>query len=131
MEVNRKCCEALGYDEDELKRKSYFDLFPPEGRYQARRDFINDANKESVRLKQLMGLLSLPKTPAELQKDVERFMRHADTAERRHRAGAHRDLLADLDDETGDLRSQDTPENAADQDANGSNHNDFDDDSME
>ncbi|MEG3662713.1 hypothetical protein [Celeribacter halophilus] len=97
----------------------------------ARRDFINDANRESVRLKQLMGLLSLPKTPAELQKDVERFMCHADTAERRHRAGPHRDLLADLDDETGDLPSLGTPENAADYDANGSNHNDFDDDSME
>lgn len=44
-----------------------------------------------------MGLISLPKTPAELQKDVERFMRHADTAERRHRAGPPRELLADND----------------------------------
>lgn len=47
VEVNRKCCEALGYDEDELKRKSYFDLFPPEGRYQARRDFINVLSQKS------------------------------------------------------------------------------------
>ncbi|ASP20387.1 integrase core domain protein [Antarctobacter heliothermus] len=99
--------------------------------FRARRDFINDANRESVRLKQLKGLLSLPKTPAELEKDVERFMRHADTAERRHSAGPHRDLLADLVDETSDVPSQGTPENAADYAANGSDHNDFDDDSME
>ncbi|SFH11104.1 Integrase core domain-containing protein [Sulfitobacter dubius] len=97
----------------------------------ARRDFINDANKESVRLKQLKGLLSLPKTPAELQKDVDRFMRHADTAERRHKAGPYRDLLGDLDNETGDQPSQYTSENAADHEDTGSNHNDFDDDSME
>jgi PAS domain S-box-containing protein len=47
VEVNRKCCEALGYDEDELKKKSYFDLFPHEGRYQARRDFINVLSQKS------------------------------------------------------------------------------------
>jgi GAF domain-containing protein len=32
IEVNRKCCEALGYSEDELKSISYFDLFPKEER---------------------------------------------------------------------------------------------------
>lgn len=34
----------------------------------ARRNFINNATRESVRLKQLKGLISLPKTPAELRK---------------------------------------------------------------
>lgn len=41
VEVNRRCCEALGYDEDELIGKSYFDLFSHEDQFQARRDFIN------------------------------------------------------------------------------------------
>lgn len=64
----------------------------------ARRNFILNASAESVRLKRLKGLISLPKTPAELRKDVERFIRHADTAERRHKAGPYRGLLDDLDD---------------------------------
>jgi PAS domain S-box-containing protein len=46
-EVNRKCCEALGYTDDELKGKSYFDLFPQEDQYQARRDFINVLSQKS------------------------------------------------------------------------------------
>jgi putative transposase len=97
----------------------------------ARRDFINSANRESVRLKQLNGLISLPKTPAELKKDVERFMRHADTAERRHRAGPHRDLLEDLDKGTGDVPAHNTSEHATDYDASGTNLDNFDDNSME
>jgi PAS domain S-box-containing protein len=47
MEVNRKSCEALGYEEDELKAKSYFDLFPQEDQFQARRDFINVLSQKS------------------------------------------------------------------------------------
>ncbi|HEX5132438.1 MAG TPA: ATP-binding protein [Candidatus Krumholzibacteria bacterium] len=41
VEVNRQCCEVLGLSEPELLRRSYFDLFPPEDQFQARRDFIN------------------------------------------------------------------------------------------
>jgi PAS domain S-box-containing protein len=47
IEVNRKCCEALGYNEDELKARSYFDLFPHEDQLQARRDFINVLSQKS------------------------------------------------------------------------------------
>ena len=47
IEVNRSCCETLGYDEDELKAKSYFDLFPQEDQFQARRDFINVLSQKS------------------------------------------------------------------------------------
>jgi PAS domain S-box-containing protein len=47
IEVNRKCCETLGYDEDELKARSYFDLFPQEDQFQARRDFINVLSQKS------------------------------------------------------------------------------------
>jgi PAS domain S-box-containing protein len=47
IEVNRRCCEVLGYDEDELKKKSYFDLYPKEEQYQARRDFINVLSQKS------------------------------------------------------------------------------------
>jgi PAS domain S-box-containing protein len=41
VEVNRRCCEALGHTEDDLLRRSYFDLFHPEDQFQARRDFVN------------------------------------------------------------------------------------------
>jgi PAS domain S-box-containing protein len=41
IEVNRQCSEVLGMSETELLRKSFFDLFPPEDQFQARRDFIN------------------------------------------------------------------------------------------
>ena len=41
VEVNRQCCEVLGQPEATLLRKSYFDLFPTEDQFQARRDFIN------------------------------------------------------------------------------------------
>lgn len=73
----------------------------------ARRDFINDVTQEAYRLKRLLGLISLPKTPEELAKAVERFKRHADTAERRHAAGAYRTLLAGLEDhdESDDFQS--------------------------
>jgi len=47
IEVNRSCCETLGYDEDELKARSYFDLFPQEDQFQARRDFINVLSQKS------------------------------------------------------------------------------------
>lgn len=47
IEVNRKSCEALGYEEDELKAKSYFDFFPQEDQFQARRDFINVLSQKS------------------------------------------------------------------------------------
>jgi PAS domain S-box-containing protein len=47
IEVNRSCCETLGYEEDELKTKSYFDLFPQEDQFQARRDFINVLSQKS------------------------------------------------------------------------------------
>jgi PAS domain S-box-containing protein len=41
VEVNRQCCEVLGHKEEELLRKSYFDLFHTEDQFQARRDFVN------------------------------------------------------------------------------------------
>jgi len=63
----------------------------------ARRNFINDVNSESYRLKRLAGLISLPKDAADLDRDVERFKRFADTAERRHAAGEYRGLMDDLD----------------------------------
>jgi len=46
-EVNRKCCEAFGFNEDELIGKSYFELYPKEGQLQARRDFINVLSQKS------------------------------------------------------------------------------------
>ncbi|MCH7549030.1 MAG: PAS domain S-box protein [Candidatus Krumholzibacteriota bacterium] len=47
IEVNRKCCEALGYTEDELLCRSFFDLFPREDQVQARRDFVNVLSQKS------------------------------------------------------------------------------------
>lgn len=49
LEVNRQCSEALGLAEEELLRKSYFDLFPAEDQFQARRDFINIMSQKSRR----------------------------------------------------------------------------------
>jgi PAS domain S-box-containing protein len=48
IEVNRRCCETLGYTEEEMKRTSYFDLFPKEDQYQARRDFINVLSEKNT-----------------------------------------------------------------------------------
>ncbi|AHD03156.1 hypothetical protein METH_14830 [Leisingera methylohalidivorans DSM 14336] len=67
----------------------------------ARRGFINDANTESYGPKALAGLIPLPKTPEELKRDIARFSRHTDTAQRRHAFAEHLDLLADLDDGGG------------------------------
>ena len=78
-----------------------------------------------------MGLISLPKTPAELRKDVERFMRHADTAERRHKAGPHRELLADLDDVDESETEQLTREDTSEHDVLEHAHDAFYEDSME
>jgi PAS domain S-box-containing protein len=47
VEVNRQCSEALGLTEEDLLRKSYFDLFPAEDQFQARRDFINIMSQKS------------------------------------------------------------------------------------
>lgn len=47
LEVNRKCCETLGYNEDELRAMSYFDLYPQEDQFLARRDFINVLSQKS------------------------------------------------------------------------------------
>jgi PAS domain S-box-containing protein len=41
VEVNRQCCEVLGIKEEDLLRRSYFDLFHTEDQFQARRDFVN------------------------------------------------------------------------------------------
>lgn len=83
----------------------------------ARRNFINNANSDSFRLKRLAGLISLPKTAADMNRDVERFTRFADTAERRHAAGEYRDLLDDLNgDPEIDLdRSEISTTNASDE----------------
>lgn len=72
----------------------------------ARRNFINNVTSESYRLKKLAGLVSLPKSAADLEYDVKRFSRFTDTAERRHEFGEYRELLSDLDDD---------PENEANQ----------------
>lgn len=82
-------------------------------------------------MKQLMGLISLPKTAAELQKDVERFMRHADTAERRHKAGPPRELLADLENDDEVETEQPTREDASERDVLEHAHDAFYEDSME
>lgn len=76
----------------------------------ARRRFINDMNAASYGLKALAGLISLPRTADELERDVIRFSRHTDTAQRRHDFGEHLDLLADLDDGAGS--QPDVPANA-------------------
>jgi PAS domain S-box-containing protein len=47
LEVNRQCCAVLGYKEEELLKKAYFDLFPPEDQFQARRDFVNIMSQKS------------------------------------------------------------------------------------
>ncbi len=47
VEVNRKCESVLGFKRGELLEKSYFDLFPKEDQYQARRDFINILSQNS------------------------------------------------------------------------------------
>jgi len=49
IEVNRQCCEVLGVAEDDLLRKSYFDLFPAEDQFQARRDFVNIMSQKTKR----------------------------------------------------------------------------------
>lgn len=41
IEVNRKACEVLGYSEEELLKKTYFDLFGRDDQFQAKRDFVN------------------------------------------------------------------------------------------
>lgn len=64
----------------------------------ARRRFLNELKEESYDLKALAGLISLPKTAEDLERDVARFSRHADTAEGRHKFGEYRDLLDDLDE---------------------------------
>lgn len=70
---------------------------PDEDEVTARRNFLNNVNSESYRLKRLRGLISLPKTAADLTYDIERFGRFAKTAERQHAAGEYRDLLDDID----------------------------------
>ncbi len=47
LEVNRQCCAVLGYKEEDLLKKAYFDLFPPEDQFQARRDFVNIMSQKS------------------------------------------------------------------------------------
>jgi PAS domain S-box-containing protein len=47
LEVNRQCCEVLGQPESVLLRRAYFDLFPIEDQFQARRDFINIMSQKS------------------------------------------------------------------------------------
>ncbi len=49
LEVNRQCCEVLGFAEKDLLKKSYFDLFPTEDQFQARRDFINIMSEKARR----------------------------------------------------------------------------------
>jgi hypothetical protein len=70
---------------------------PEEDEVTARRNFLNNVNSESYRLKRLRGLISLPKTAADLTYDIERFGRFVKTAERQHAAGEYRDLLDDID----------------------------------
>jgi hypothetical protein len=74
---------------------------PDEAR--ARRDFINDANANSHGRKILANLISGPKTLEEQAKDVERAMRHADTAQRRHAAGPYRGIYDDMGSDASSL----------------------------
>jgi len=71
-----------------------------EAEIKARRNFVNNANSESFRLKRLLGLISLPKTAEDLEVDIARFSRHTDTAERRHMLGEYRDIFDDLGENT-------------------------------
>jgi len=48
LEVNRKTCDVFGYAEDELRGRSFFDLFPPEHQLQARRDYVNILSRKST-----------------------------------------------------------------------------------
>ncbi len=41
LEANEQCARVLGWTEDEIVGKAFFDLVPEEDRYQARRDFID------------------------------------------------------------------------------------------
>ena len=63
----------------------------------ARRNFVNNVNSESIRLKKLEGLISLPKSLPDHEHDSKRFSRFADTAERRHEFGSFGDVLSELD----------------------------------
>lgn len=47
LEVNRQCCAVLGYKEEDLLKKAFFDLFPHEDQFQARRDFVNIMSQKS------------------------------------------------------------------------------------
>jgi PAS domain S-box-containing protein len=47
LEVNRQCCAVLGHKEEDLLKKAYFDLFPSEDQFQARRDFVNIMSQKS------------------------------------------------------------------------------------
>lgn len=57
--------------------------------------------EKAIKLKRFAGLISMPRTPEDLERDVERFSRYADTAERRRAFGEYRDILADVDEEDG------------------------------
>ncbi|BAQ68698.1 transposase [Rhodovulum sulfidophilum] len=81
--------QAEETDEDDIEKRT-------------RRNWINSANRESYRLKRLVGLITLPKTADDLAYEEQRFIRHADTAERRRKAGEYRDLMGDLG-ETSDI----------------------------
>ncbi|MDH3196704.1 MAG: ATP-binding protein [Candidatus Krumholzibacteria bacterium] len=48
IEVNRKTCDVLGYAEEELLGRSFFELFPSENQLQARRDFVNILSRKST-----------------------------------------------------------------------------------
>ena len=60
----------------------------------ARMQAIFDIDEESYRLKKLCGLVSTPRSEDDLLKTEASFLRHMDTAERRHEFGEYDDLLA-------------------------------------
>lgn len=86
-DLNAWLAERDAEDEDELA---------------ARHRFINDANRESDRQKRLLGLIAMPRSAEDLERDIARFSRHTDTAERRHKFGEYRGILADLDETAGE-----------------------------
>ena len=73
-----------------LASRNYADPKAHDARMQA----IYDIDQESYRLKNLCGLISSPRSEEDLLKTEASFMRHMDTAERRHEFGAYDEVLS-------------------------------------
>ena len=88
-----------------LGRTRSDDLASGDARFAA----LNDMNEESYRLKKLCGLISMPRTEEDFDRQQASFARHMDTAERRHQFGEYDDIL----DGVVDPAAASTPENSS------------------